>query len=44
MLDLARDEAQRQRCIAAGRLRAATLTWQATAQATAAVYHAVLSK
>ena len=43
MLALASDELERARCIAAGRLRAAQLTWHATAQQTAAVYHAVLS-
>ncbi len=43
MLALTRDDALRERCIAAGRRRAAQLTWQATAHQTAAVYHAVLS-
>jgi glycosyltransferase involved in cell wall biosynthesis len=44
MLALVRDEALRARCIAAGRARAAQLTWQATAHRTAAVYRAVLSQ
>ncbi len=44
MLALVRDEALRARCVAAGHARAATLTWQATAQQTAAVYQAVLNK
>jgi glycosyltransferase involved in cell wall biosynthesis len=39
-----RDEALRARCVAAGRARAEHLTWQATAQQTAAVYHKVLSE
>jgi glycosyltransferase involved in cell wall biosynthesis len=43
MLDLVQDHALRQRCIAAGHARARELTWQSTALATAAVYHAVLS-
>ncbi len=43
MLDLAQDGALRARCIEAGHARARELTWQATARATAAVYHAVLS-
>jgi alpha-1,3-rhamnosyl/mannosyltransferase len=37
------DEALRARCIAAGRARAAQLTWRDTARRTAAVYHAILS-
>jgi glycosyltransferase involved in cell wall biosynthesis len=44
MLALVRDEALRARCVAAGRARAEHLTWQATAQQTAAVYHKVLSE
>lgn len=44
MLALVRDAALRARCIAAGRARAAVLTWQATAQATAALYHQLLSQ
>jgi alpha-1,3-rhamnosyl/mannosyltransferase len=43
MLALVREHALRERCIAAGRARAAQLTWQATARQTAAVYRAVLS-
>jgi glycosyltransferase involved in cell wall biosynthesis len=43
MLDLVQDHALRTRCIEAGHVRARELTWQATARATAAVYHAVLS-
>ncbi len=43
MLALVRDDALRARCIAAGRARAAQLTWQDTALQTAAVYRAVLS-
>jgi alpha-1,3-rhamnosyl/mannosyltransferase len=43
MLALARDEALGARCIAAGRDRAARLTWHETARQTAAVYHSVLS-
>ncbi|WP_229487304.1 glycosyltransferase family 4 protein [Pseudoduganella lutea] len=42
MLELARDEALRDRCIAAGKARAAGLTWRDTARKTAAVYEAVL--
>lgn len=41
---LALDCALRQRCIDAGRVRARQMTWQATAERTAAVYHAVLSQ
>lgn len=44
MLALATDPALRARCIDAGRLRAAQLTWQATAVQTAAVYRAVLAR
>lgn len=44
MLALVREHALRERCIAAGRARAAQLTWQATARQTAAVYRAVLSR
>jgi alpha-1,3-rhamnosyl/mannosyltransferase len=43
MLALARDEGLRARCIAAGRERAARLTWYETARLTAAVYHSVLN-
>lgn len=43
MLALTTDSALRARCIASGRRRAEQLTWQATAQQTADVYHAVLS-
>jgi alpha-1,3-rhamnosyl/mannosyltransferase len=42
MLTLARDPAVRARCIAAGRVRAARLTWNATAHHTAAVYRSLL--
>jgi len=41
MLELARDEALRMRCIAAGRVRALELTWKETARKTADVYRAV---
>lgn len=44
MLALVRDGALRARCIAAGRARAAALTWRATARATAAVYRQVLAQ
>jgi len=44
MLALARDAGLRERCIRAGRARAAALTWRATAHATAAVYRQVLSR
>ncbi len=44
MRDLVVDQALRARCIASGQARARELTWQATAEATAAVYHQVLSK
>jgi alpha-1,3-rhamnosyl/mannosyltransferase len=44
MLALARDEALRARCVAAGRARAEHLTWYETARQTAAVYHSVLSR
>ena len=44
MLALVRDGALRARCIAAGRARAAALTWRATAQSTAAVYRQVLAQ
>ena len=44
MLALVRDGALRARCIAAGRARAAALTWHATAQSTAAVYRQVLAQ
>lgn len=42
MLVLARDGAERARCIAAGRARAAALTWKETARQTAAVYRSLL--
>jgi alpha-1,3-rhamnosyl/mannosyltransferase len=42
MLVLARDEGVRRQCIAAGRARAARLTWEATARQTAAVYRSVM--
>lgn len=42
MLELARDEALRRRCIAAGTARAVQLTWRETARKTAAVYESVL--
>ncbi len=44
MLALVQDDALRARCIAAGRARAAQLTWRETAAQTAAVYHTVLSQ
>jgi alpha-1,3-rhamnosyl/mannosyltransferase len=43
MLELARDDALRARCVAAGRVRAVELTWAETARKTAAVYHSLLS-
>jgi alpha-1,3-rhamnosyl/mannosyltransferase len=43
MTTLARDDAVRARCIAAGRRRALELTWDEAARRTAAVYHEVLS-
>ena len=43
MLALVQQAPLRARCIAAGRRRAAQLTWRETARQTAAVYHAVLS-
>ncbi|WP_255757803.1 glycosyltransferase family 1 protein [Massilia sp. erpn] len=42
MLDIVRDEALRERCIAAGERRALELTWAETARRTAAVYHSIL--
>jgi alpha-1,3-rhamnosyl/mannosyltransferase len=42
MLTLTRDESVRARCIAAGRARAAQLTWRATARQTADVYRSLL--
>lgn len=42
MLALARDDALRRRCIAAGHARALHLTWEHTAQKTCAVYRRVL--
>jgi len=44
MLSLATDGALRARCIAAGRARAAQLSWHSTAVQTAAVYRAVLAR
>jgi len=43
MTTLARDDALRQRCIAAGHRRALELTWEAAAGRTVAVYRQVLS-
>jgi alpha-1,3-rhamnosyl/mannosyltransferase len=43
MLELARDDALRARCIAAGKKRAIGLTWAECARKTAAVYHQLLS-
>ena len=42
MLELARDDALRRRCVAAGSVRALQLTWRETARKTAAVYRALL--
>lgn len=42
MLSLVRDDALRRRCIAAGRERAAQLTWSRTVEMTAGVYRSVL--
>jgi len=42
MLELARDEALRRRCVAAGTVRALQLTWGETARKTAAVYRSLL--
>lgn len=42
MLEMARDEALRKRCIAAGKVRAVELTWRETARKTAAVYKNLL--
>jgi alpha-1,3-rhamnosyl/mannosyltransferase len=42
MLELARNDALRARLVAAGRVRAAALTWADTARKTAAVYHKLL--
>jgi glycosyltransferase involved in cell wall biosynthesis len=42
MLEMARDEALRKRCIAAGKVRALELTWRETARKTAAVYKNLL--
>lgn len=42
MLEMARDEALRKRCIAAGKVRAVELTWRETARKTAAVYKTLL--
>jgi alpha-1,3-rhamnosyl/mannosyltransferase len=44
MLALVDEPSLRARCIAAGRARAAGMTWRATAHATAAVYRRVLSQ
>ncbi|WP_371866145.1 glycosyltransferase family 4 protein [Duganella radicis] len=43
MTTLARDDAARARCIAAGKRRALELTWDEAARRTVAVYHQVLS-
>jgi alpha-1,3-rhamnosyl/mannosyltransferase len=42
MLEMARDDALRKRCIAAGKVRALELTWRETARKTAAVYQQLL--
>jgi glycosyltransferase involved in cell wall biosynthesis len=42
MLALVREPALRARCVAAGRARAAELTWDATARLTAAVYRSLI--
>ena len=42
MLALVRQPALRARCVAAGRARAAQLTWDATARLTAAVYRSLI--
>jgi alpha-1,3-rhamnosyl/mannosyltransferase len=44
MTTLARDDAVRARCIAAGQRRALELTWDEAARRTVAVYHEVLKK
>ena len=44
MTTLARDDAARARCIAAGKRRALELTWDEAARRTVAVYHEVLKK
>jgi len=44
MTTLARDDAVRNRCIAAGQRRALELTWDEAARRTVAVYHEVLKK
>jgi alpha-1,3-rhamnosyl/mannosyltransferase len=44
MTTLARDDATRNRCIAAGRRRALELTWDEAARRTVAVYRQVLSQ
>jgi alpha-1,3-rhamnosyl/mannosyltransferase len=44
MRALAQDNALREKCITAGRRRAAELTWERTAQETARVYHSALSR
>jgi glycosyltransferase involved in cell wall biosynthesis len=44
MLELARDDKLRERCIAAGHERAAQLTWQRTVDETVAVYRQVLGR
>jgi alpha-1,3-rhamnosyl/mannosyltransferase len=43
MTTLARDDALRARCIAAGQRRALELTWDEAARRTVAVYHEVLN-
>ena len=44
MQALVEDDALRQRCIAAGHVRAASLTWERTARETCAVYRQVLGR
>ncbi|MGJ9417175.1 glycosyltransferase family 4 protein [Massilia sp. CMS3.1] len=44
MLALTRDASLRTRCIDAGRVRAAAMTWRATAHATASVYRTLLAR
>ncbi|MBY0557091.1 MAG: glycosyltransferase family 4 protein, partial [Burkholderiaceae bacterium] len=44
MTTLVRDDATRQRCIAAGRRRALELTWEVAARRSVAVYQQVLTK
>ena len=44
MVALVQDDALRQRCIAAGHVRASALTWERTARETSAVYRQVLGR